>query len=176
MVTLLAGGFRFFWRYGLPVLLFGVIAYQLTTTWIPLWISAGKLEGLDVSSLTVTGSDGQRVPLGAFRGEPLILNFWATWCMPCRAEIPILASVYPELREQGKELLGVNLSESWKVIDEFRAEVDMPYPIYRDDGSLAKSLGIGIIPALVVIDANGRVKTITYGFRPWVKWYLEWWM
>ncbi len=176
MKSALAGGFRIFWRHGLSVLLLGVIVYQLTTTWIPLWLSAGELEGREVSSLTVIDSDGRRISLGTFRGAPLIINFWASWCIPCRAEIPLLASVYPELREQGKELLGVNLREKWKVINEYRAEVDMPFPVYRDDGTLAQSLGIGIIPALVIIDAKGLVKTITYGFRPWVKWYLEWWI
>lgn len=176
MKTNFTHGFRFFWKYGLPLLLAGVIAYKLTTTWIPLWVNASALEGKDVSSLIVFDETGRAVPLQKFAGSPLILNFWATWCLPCRVEIPLLAAAYPKLREQGKQLLGVNLRESWKAINAYRGEVEIPFPVYRDNGSLADALGIGIIPALVVIDREGRVKTITYGFRPWVKWYLEWWI
>ncbi len=168
--------FRWTWRYGVMLLLAGFIAYKLTTVWIPLWINAGEVRGTQVSHLAVQDETGRRVPLATFRGSPLILNFWATWCAPCRVEIPLLASAFPALKDQGKHLLGVNLRESWRTINRFREEVEMPYPVYRDDGSLAKALGIGVLPAIVVISAEGKVESIVYGFRPWVGWYLEWWI
>ena len=70
--------------------------------------------------------------------------------------------------------MGINLQESWTTIDNFRNEVEMPYPIYRDDGSVASALGISLIPALVIIDAEGKVDTVVFGFRPWVGLYLRW--
>ena len=172
----LAATLKFLRRYWLLLVLGGVIGYKLAFTWIPLWLDASQLEGLQVAHLTMEDQAGRTVTLASFRGAPLILNFWASWCLPCRVEIPLLANALPGLREQGKHLLGVNLRESWADIDRFRSEVDIPYPVYRDNGTMAQALGIGLLPALVIIDSEGRVRNIVYGFRPWVRWYLQWWI
>ena len=163
-------------RYGVMLVLLGIIAYKLAFTWVPQWIDASGREGMQVSQFSVEDRQGRRVPLSQFRGAPLILNFWASWCIPCRVEIPLLADALPGLREQGKQLLGINLQESWPDIDRYRLEVDSPYPVYRDNGELAEQLGVGLLPALVIIDQDGRVQNIVYGFRPWVRWYLQWWI
>ena len=164
------------WKYGVPLALAGFIAYQLAFTWVPLWINASRLTGTDVSDFTVENDQGQRISLREFRGAPLILNFWATWCIPCRFEIPELAKAYPTLREQGKQLLGINLQEPWSAIRAYREEVEIPYPVFRDNGSLAEALGIGVIPALAIVDPEGKLERIVFGFRPWVRWYLKWWL
>lgn len=164
------------WRYGLPLLLLLFIAYQLLFTWIPLWRNSSAIEGMDVSRITVEDETGGKVLLGQYRGKLLILNFWASWCLPCRVEIPLLAGVYPELKEQGKVLLGINMRENWQVIRAYQAAHEIPYPVLRDNGVLAKALGIAVIPALVIINEQGRVEKITHGFRPWVAWYLKWWL
>lgn len=163
-------------RYGLIIVLGGFILYKLAFTWVPLWVEASGREGMRVAHLTVEDPNGRLVPLSEFQGAPLILNFWASWCTPCRLEIPLLANALPGLREQGKQLLGINLQESWPDIERFRREVEIPYPVYRDNGTLARELGVGLLPALVIIDAGGRVENIIYGFRPWVRWYLQWWI
>lgn len=172
----LAATARFARRYGLLLLLSGIIAYKLAFTWIPLWLDASAREGMQVGQLTVEDRQGKLIPLSKFRGAPLILNFWASWCVPCRLEIPLLADALPGLREQGKQLLGINLRESWQDIERYRREVEIPYPVYRDNGTLAQELGVGLLPALVIIDKDGRVQNIVYGFRPWVRWYLQWWI
>ena len=167
---------RFLRGYGITLLLLGAIGYQLWNTWIPLWIRSGDLQGLDLSAHHVTDPQGRSIPLSTYRGRPLVLNFWATWCLPCRVEIPQLAALYPGLREDGVELLGVNVKEQWEVIAAFRKEHDMPFPVVRDDGPLVNTLNIKIIPALVVLNEQGRVENIVYGFRPWVALYLKWWL
>lgn len=176
MKTKLAATYRFIRRYGLMLVLCAFISYKLIFTWVPLWMSSSDLVGLQVAHLTLEDRQGRTVPLSSFQGAPLILNFWASWCIPCRFEIPLLANALPGLQEQGKQLLGVNLQESWPDIERFRREVDIPYPVYRDNGTLAKELGIGLIPALVIIGDDGRVLNVVYGFRPWVRWYLQWWI
>lgn len=163
-------------RYGLLVALLALIAWQLAFRWVPLWQSAARLRGLDVSGHTVEDEAGRPVALAAFAGRPLVLDFWASWCIPCRAELPLLAAVYPELRAQGKALLAINVRESWSEIAAFRRGTPIPFPVYVDRGPLARALAIDVIPALVVLDGRGRVATIVYGFRPWVGWYLKWWM
>ena len=167
-------GLLVFWRYLLPLVLVGVIAYQLTTVWVPLWLRGADLEGRDVSGLMLENEEGRMVALGDYKGRSVVVNFWASWCLPCRIEIPELAAVYPELQKQGKVLLGVNLQESWPVIEKFRNEVEIPFPVLRDNGSVSNALGISLIPVLVVINEESQVDTIVYGFRPWVRWYLKW--
>ena len=167
---------KFFWKYGIVLALTGFIAYQLAFTWVPLWINASRLTGTDVSDFTVENEQGQRIALREFRGAPLILNFWATWCTPCRFEIPELIKAYPTLQEQGKQLLGINLREPWSAIRPYREEMEIPYPVFKDNGTLSDALGIGVIPALVIVDADGKLQRIVFGFRPWVRWYLKWWL
>ena len=167
---------RFLMGYGLVLFLLGVIGYKLVTTYIPLWMFASDLEGQDISAMMIQDESGRMVPLSTFRGAPLILNFWASWCLPCKVELPQLASVYPDLVGQGKKLLAVNVQEDWQTINTFRKDMELPFPVYRDQGKLTGRLGISIIPALAVISSEGKIVTVVYGYRPWVGWYLKWWV
>ena len=154
----------------------GFILYQVGFTWVPLWKKATMLQGTDVSGVQVTDENGQPVYLSKFKGEILIINFWASWCIPCRLEIPLLNGIYPSLLEENKQLIGVNLSESQKTIDTFREETHISFPVFRDRGELSQKLNIQVIPAIAVISSSGKVVSITYGFRPWVQAYLLWWI
>jgi len=156
--------------------LIGIILYQVLFTWVPLWRTATQLEGVDVSNILIESEQGTIIPISSFKGEPLIINFWATWCLPCRVEIPMLRSIYSTLREKKKQLIGVGLSDSWETVIRFRKQTPMPYPLFRDLGPLSKKLNIRMIPAIAVIDKDGKVESITYGFRPWVQAYLLWWI
>jgi hypothetical protein len=94
----------------------------------------------------------------------------------CRIEIPLLNAIYPRLLENDKQLIGVNQSESQETIDKFRENTSIAFPVYRDNGELSRKLNIQIIPAIAVIGKNGKVQSITYGFRPWIQAYLLWWV
>jgi thiol-disulfide isomerase/thioredoxin len=158
------------------IAMLGFILYQVSFTWIPLWNKATLLQGTDVSEFQIEDENGQLVYLSKFKGEILIINFWASWCIPCRLEIPLLNGIYPRLLEEHKQLIGVNPSESQEKIDTFRGETHISFPVFRDHGELSRKLNIQVIPAIAVIDANGKVISITYGFRPWVQAYLLWWI
>jgi len=162
---------RFIW-----IVLIAFITYQLIFTWVPLWQKATLLRGIDVSEILISDKNGKSVYLSEFGGKPLIINFWASWCIPCRLEIPLLNAIYPSLLEKDKQLIGVNQSESQETIDKFRANTSIAFPVYRDNGELSKKLNILVIPAIAVIDKSGRVQSITYGFRPWIQAYLLWWI
>ncbi len=157
-------------------ILIGVIVYQILFTWGPLWHSATELTGIDVSNIFIENEHGIMIPLSDFQGETLIINFWATWCLPCRAEIPMLRSIYPNLIENNKQFIGVNQSDSWETVRRFRKNTPMPYHLFRDLGALSEKLNIRVIPAIVVIDKESKVESITYGFRPWIQAYLLWWV
>lgn len=158
------------------IVLIGFIVYQVSFKWIPLWKKATELQGTDVSDIRIQDEAGKRVPISQFEGEILIINFWASWCVPCRLEIPLLNGIYSNLTKRNKRLIGVNNGESQQTIMAFRKKTDISFPVYRDGGELAKRLNIRVIPAIAVVDKDGKVLSITYGFRPWVQAYLLWWI
>lgn len=158
------------------IVLLGFIIYQVVFRWIPLWKGSTELKGIDVSSLWIEDERGLRVPLSSFKGDILIINFWATWCVPCRLEIPMLNAIYSRLIDKNKQLIGVNQNESLATISAFRKDTQIEFPVYRDVGDLSRRLNIQVIPAIAVVDANGKVQSVTYGFKPWVQAYLLWWI
>ncbi len=168
--------FKFSFSRLIWIAMIGFIIYQVGFTWVPLWQKATKLQGVDLSEVVIEDEKGQPVYLSKFKGKVLIINFWASWCIPCRLEIPLLNGIYPRLSAKNKQLIGVNPSESQEKIDTFRQQTAISFPVYRDRGELSKRLNIQVIPAIAVIDKNGMVKSITYGFRPWIQAYLLWWI
>ncbi|MGK0290581.1 MAG: thiol-disulfide isomerase/thioredoxin [bacterium] len=154
----------------------GVIFYQLSFVWIPLWRSSHALEGVDISQVVLEKMNGEFVKIKHFKGRKVILNFWASWCLPCRLELPLLSKTYSGLIEDGKLLFAVNSNESWQKIREFEKKSPIGFPVLKDHGILARKLNIRLIPSIVVVGKDGKVESITYGFRPWIQLYLKWWV
>jgi peroxiredoxin len=101
--------------------------------------------------------DGRTRSLASFRGRPVLVNFWATWCPPCRAELPELQQTW---RAHQSCLAVVGVTEDATSPDEVRAfvrERGLDYPILLDDGSAGRAYGVTTIPRSVLIDAEGRV-------------------
>lgn len=110
----------------------------------------------------VYDSDGNEVALSEFRGRPLVINFWATWCLPCIIEMPFVNRVYNEFRDQ--DVLFIGISEDaggWPDISSFFVEknINVDYPIYLDiDQQAAEAFG-GIfgLPNTFFVDSDGRI-------------------
>ncbi|MBL8489137.1 MAG: TlpA family protein disulfide reductase [Rhodocyclaceae bacterium] len=111
---------------------------------------------------TLTGLDGKPAALEQYRGKPLIVNFWARWCGPCRQEIPELAKMHGEYARKGLVVLGIGLEDKPEAVQDFARAYDMNYPILlaRDQGiPLMQALGNvkAGLPFTVVIDRQGRI-------------------
>jgi thiol-disulfide isomerase/thioredoxin len=105
--------------------------------------------------------NGQRQLLSQWRGKVLVVNFWATWCPPCRAEIPGFIELHRELAGRGVQFVGIAIDQSAKV-NEFARELGMNYPLLigEDDAlELQRQLGnqSGGLPFTVVLDSGGRL-------------------
>ncbi len=105
--------------------------------------------------------DGQVVSLSSLRGKPVMLNFWATWCGPCRVEMPYIQEVFEdkEWTEQGLVILAINIGESSSTAREFMEDNGLTFTVLLDtDQSVAQHYGIRAIPTTLFIDKNGIIK------------------
>lgn len=103
--------------------------------------------------------DGKPFDIAAERGNVVFLNLWATWCGPCRFEIPELQKLHNQYASQGLRVVGVSLDESGKdAVQQFVTEHSMTYPIALDpDGKLANVFQTTVIPTSALIDRNGAI-------------------
>ena len=115
----------------------------------------------DIDLLTV---DGEPVTLSALRGRPVRVNFWATWCPPCREEFPLMADAYAEHADDGLEILGVMHQDFADGARDFAADMGATWPILEDpqDATYGDYLVVGL-PTSFFIDADGVVRAFSLG-------------
>ncbi len=104
----------------------------------------------------------ESVTLGGLNGHVVILDFWATWCGPCRAVMPALDALYRRHRGQGLSVVGMS-SENETAIRRHLARVPVDYTIARDVGGTMQRYGVRAIPTLVVLDRSGQVRDVLIG-------------
>jgi cytochrome c biogenesis protein CcmG/thiol:disulfide interchange protein DsbE len=113
------------------------------------------------------GPDEQPVSLSDLQGRPVLLNFWATWCGPCRGEMPYLQQVWDEWQTRGLVLLAINIMESSSEVQSFMQSQGLSLPVLLDsDGAIAAKYGIQAIPTTFFIDSSGVVQEVKEGAFP----------
>ena len=114
----------------------------------------------------LTDPDGQAVKLSDFKGKVVILDFWATWCPPCRAEIPEFIALQKQYAAQGLTVVGVSLDTTGAaVVKSFMKRNGMNYPVVIGDEKIAADYGgISAIPTTFVLDRTGNIVTSHQGF------------
>jgi thiol-disulfide isomerase/thioredoxin len=102
---------------------------------------------------------GKAVELSKLNGKLVVVNFWATWCGPCRAEIPGMLDVYEKYRGKGLEIVGISVDQDgWDVITPFVKKLNITYPVVLGNGEVTDAYGgIDAIPTTFFVDRNGRV-------------------
>ena len=112
--------------------------------------------------------DGRTVTLGALKGSVIFLNFWATWCPPCREEMPSMEILYRRFRDKGLELIAVDIMEGDKAVSAFLSDNNLSFPAALDsNGRVSNRYGIQAIPATFIIDRDGKIILYTVGGRNW---------
>lgn len=114
---------------------------------------------------TLTSIDGNRVTLSSLRGQVVLLDFWATWCPPCRAAIPHLVELQNKYRTDGLNVVGMNMDQDPEELVSFLQENTVNYPILKltEDVRLAYG-GVSSIPVTFLVDRQGRVRHRYMGF------------
>jgi len=110
-------------------------------------------------AFAVTDLDGRRLALSDLEGKVVLVDFWATWCEPCREEIPALVSLQGRYGRQGLQIVGISLDDDPAPVREFYARYHMNYPVALGSAALAQQFG-GILglPVAFVIDRGGRMR------------------
>jgi peroxiredoxin len=130
-------------------------ATTLTTSALPVGSSEGQL----APDFTLNTSEGKTVKLSRLRGQPVVINFWATWCAICRGELPALESAYTTYHDQGVTLLGVDVREDAATVQPFAAQNGMTFPLPLDaDGAVSDLYQVRGIPTTLFVDASGVVR------------------
>lgn len=119
---------------------------------------------------TTEDAAGNRVDSSSFRGKLVLLNFWATWCPPCRLEMPDMERLYQEFRDKGLEVVAVNFMESPELVKGFAEERKLTYPMLLDaEAEIAGQYGVMRLPESVLIGRKGEVIAKAIGFKEWYK-------
>lgn len=120
--------------------------------------------GSDAPNFSLQQLDGTAVKLSDLRGKAVILNFWGTWCEPCKAEMPALQKQYEAYKDKGLVVLGINIGETPIAVQPFLKEYGVHFPILMDRKSeITKLYKIGQIPASYFIDKDGVVRDTFLG-------------
>lgn len=112
--------------------------------------------------------NGTQYTIGDLKGKPIILNFWATWCPPCRAEMPSMNRAWAKVKDDGILMFAVNVGEQPETIAKFTKDIPIDFPIILDtDTELSKAWAVRGMPTTYILDAQGKVVYSAVGERPW---------
>ncbi len=135
-----------------------------------LGLVTGQVVGEDkyrAPDFTLADENGQPVTLSELRGQVVMINFWASWCGPCRQEMPLLEQIHQRYEPLGFTLLAVNVEESSADGQAFLRERPVSFPVlYDPKNSISKLYDVVAMPSTVLIDRQGNVRYLHHGFKP----------
>jgi len=122
--------------------------------------------GAPAPEFTLKTLTGGTVTLSDYKGHPLLLNFWASWCTPCRGEMSDIIAAYNAHKDEGLQVVAINLTDQEHMSDvrKFAVDLQMPFPVLLDQqGKVRKSYALRGVPTSVFIDAQGVVRLVNPG-------------
>ena len=123
--------------------------------------------GSPAPQFTLGARGGQNVSLAQYKGQVVMLNFWASWCGPCRQEMPLLESIYKKYNKLGFTLIGVNVEPDSNAANAWLQQTPVSFPIlYDKESKVSKMYDVAGMPTTVFIDRKGNVRLLHQGFRP----------
>ena len=143
---------------------------RATGYWVALLFLASPFalaaDPVPAPDFTLKSNSGENVRLAEQRGTVVMLNFWATWCAPCRKEMPLLDELYQRYSDAGFVLYGVNVEQDSAAADKLIADLGVSFPILYDPESKAsRAYDVNAMPTTVMVDKDGNVRYVNRGYR-----------
>jgi len=133
--------------------------------------SAAELKRWDGGAtppLALEDMQGKSHDLAEYRGKVVLVNFWATWCVPCREEMPSIDRLRSSMKGQPFEVLAVNMAEPLSRIEKFLSQMPLGFPLLRDrDGAAGRAWKAKLLPASFLVGRDGRIRYVAYGELDW---------
>ena len=134
--------------------------FTLAVTGIACAQAKTEAEAVPAPDFSLKDLQGNSLSLSSYKGKVLVLNFWATWCPPCRREIPDFIEAYKELKDKGLEILGVSVDDaSASALLEWTQKVGINYPVALATPEIVQDYEPGeFLPATIIVDRQGRIR------------------
>lgn len=116
---------------------------------------------------TLKSRSGENLKLSEYRGEVVMINFWASWCAPCRQEMPLLEELYKKYSDLGFTLLAVNVEEDSSKAEDLLREIPVSFPVLFDNtNKVSKLYKVVAMPSTVIVDRDGNMRYLHKGYLP----------
>lgn len=130
-------------------------------------LALSGLEGQPAPDFALRSSTGENLRLSEYRGDVVMINFWATWCGPCRQEMPLLDELYQRYERVGFNLLGVNIDDDSRRAMQMIDELGVAFPVLFDSEKQVSELyDVEAMPVTVIVDREGNVRHVHHGYKP----------
>lgn len=118
-------------------------------------------------AFSLTSLSGEQAALSQYKGQVVMVNFWATWCGPCQQEMPLLDQMYKKYKPAGFTLIGVNVDKEAPAVKELLARRPVSFPVLLDPANqVSKAYHVDEMPSSVIIDRKGAIRYIHRGYKP----------
>jgi peroxiredoxin len=139
----------------------------LAVTTVILATTANAAGDQPAPAFTLPARGGSTIDLSQFKGQVVMINFWASWCGPCRQEMPLLESMYKKYKPLGFTLLGVNVEPEQKDAESFLRQTPVSFPVLFDAKSKVSGLyNVQGMPTTIFIDRKGNVRLVHQSYKP----------
>jgi len=130
-------------------------------------LAASDLTGQMAPDFALKSATGENLRLSEYRGDVVMINFWATWCGPCRQEMPLLDELYNRYQRVGFSLLGVNIDDDSRRAMQMIEDLGVSFPVLFDvTKEVSKLYQVEAMPVTVIVDRKGTVRYVHHGYKP----------
>ncbi len=144
-----------------------VIVALLFSVFAATSLASSQLEGQTAPDFALKSSTGENMRLSEYRGDVVMINFWATWCGPCRQEMPLLDELYQRYSRVGFNLLGVNIDDDSRRAMQMIEELGVDFPVLFDATKrVSEMYDVDAMPVTVIVDREGTVRYVHQGYKP----------
>ena len=144
-----------------------IVLGALITAFAATSIASSGLAGQAAPDFVLKSSTGENLRLSEHRGDVVMINFWATWCGPCRQEMPLLDDLYSRYERVGFSLLGVNIDDDSRRAMQMIEDLGVNFPVLFDEAKeVSKLYEVEAMPVTVLVDREGVVRHVHHGYKP----------